>query len=166
MEQLQNDKIGLLPGRRILAVDDEQDVLEVIYEQLEDATLVSASTFETARDIIKRGDLDLVILDIMGVRGFELLEYSRKRQIPAVMLTAHALSPESFQKSIDKGAVSFLPKDQLYHLRELIEEILEDIDSGRTHWKKLIDRLGPRLKEMWGELWKEMKFPDNPYIRW
>ncbi len=159
-------KESLLKGRRILAVDDEQDVLEIIEEQLEEATLFTASTFEAAREAIKGGELDLVILDIMGVRGFELLEHSRRKHIPAVMLTAHALSPENFQKSIDHGAVSFLPKEQLANLNELVIEILEEVDSGRTHWERLIQRLGPRLKEMWGALWQQIKFPGDHNIRW
>ncbi len=165
MEQPQTGKTDLLTGRKILAVDDEPDVLEIISEQLDEADLISASTFETAKDLIKKGNLDLVILDIMGVRGFELLEYSRKHKIPAVMLTAHALSPENFQKSIDKGAVSFLPKDELYNLHELIEEIFDCLDSGQTHWTKLIHRLGPKLKELWGELWKKLKFPEETNIK-
>lgn len=166
MENSKDRKNASVSGRRILAVDDEQDVLEVIEEQLDEADLVTALTYEMARDLIRQGGLDLVILDIMGVRGFELLEQSRKHKIPAVMLTAHALNPESFQKSIDKGAVSFLPKEQLYNLRELIIEILDDVDSGRTHWKRLSQRLGPRLKEMWGQLWKGIKFPNDLNIRW
>ncbi len=165
MEKSPTGKTDLLSGRKILAVDDEQDVLEIISEQLDEANLISASTYETAKDLIKEGDLDLVILDIMGVRGFELLEYSRKRKIPVVMLTAHALSLENFQKSIDKGAVSFLPKDELYNLHELIEEILDCIDSGQTHWTKLINRLGPNLKQLWGDLWKKLKFPEETNTR-
>ena len=165
MEKSYSGKTDLLTGRKILAVDDELDVLEIISEQLDEADLISASTFETAKDLIKQGNLDLVILDIMGVRGFELLEYSRKHKIPVVMLTAHALSPENLQKSIDKGAVSFLPKDELYNLHELIEEILECLDSGQTHWTKLIHRLGPKLREVWGELWKKLKFPEETNIR-
>ena len=81
------------------------------------------------------------------------------------MLTAHALSLENFQKSIDKGAVSFLPKDELYNLHELIEEILDCIDSGQTHWTKLIHRLGPNLKQLWGDLWKKLKFPEETNIK-
>ena len=165
MEKSQTGKTDLLTGRKILAVDDEQDVLEIISEQLDEADLISASTYETAKVLIKEGDLDLVILDIMGVRGFELLEYSRKRKIPVVMLTAHALSLENFQKSIDKGAVSFLPKDELYNLHELIEEILDCIDSGQTHWTKLIHRLVPNRKQLWGDLWKKLKFPEETNIK-
>jgi DNA-binding response OmpR family regulator len=34
----------------------------------------------------------IAVLDIMGVRGCELLEIANKKDIPALMLTAHAIS--------------------------------------------------------------------------
>ena len=78
----------------------------------------------------------------MGVNGFELLDLATANKTPAVMLTAHALTPESFQKSIDKGAVSFLPKDELARLNELVAEILGEVqeeqnalaETGRKGW--------------------------------
>ncbi len=82
------------------------------------------------------------------------------------MLTAHALTPESFQKSIDRGAVSFLPKDELARLNELVAEILSEAQENRMHWPKLAERLGPKFKELWGELWNEIKFPPEPKIPW
>ena len=48
---------------------------------------------------------DIVILDIMGVNGFELLKTSVFRGFPTVMLTAHALTQEALKKSIKLGAV-------------------------------------------------------------
>ncbi len=155
-----------LSGKRILAVDDEPDVLAVISEQLESADVTTARDFQTARTHLEDQTYDLVILDIMGVRGFDLLEITRAKRLPAVMLTAHAMTPDSLQKSIDQGAVSFLPKDELARLTELIEEILGDVEGGRTHWPKLVDRLGPKFTELWGTLWDEIKFPQNPNISW
>ncbi len=55
---------------------------------------------------------DIVILDIMGVNGFDLLKVSVKRGFPTVMLTAYALTPEALEKAIRLGAVSFLPKEK------------------------------------------------------
>ena len=102
----------------------------------------------------------------MGVNGFELLDLATANKIPAVMLTAHALTPESFQKSIDRGAVSFLPKDELARLNELVAEILGEVQENRMHWPKLAERLGPKFKELWGELWNEIKFPPETKIPW
>ncbi|MCX5860785.1 MAG: response regulator [Deltaproteobacteria bacterium] len=156
----------ILKGKKILAVDDEQDVLSVIREELEACQLITAGDFDSARQYLKREPFDLVILDIMGVKGFDLLDIARSQRLPAVMLTAHAMTPNSFQKSIDKGAVSFLPKDELYRLDELIMEILEELGKGETHWYRLIERLGPRFKELWGQLWEEIKFPPESKITW
>lgn len=156
----------LLHGKRILAVDDEKDVLEIIQEQLAATALTVVSDFRSAEALLEEERFDLVILDIMGVRGFELLETATRNKTPAVMLTAHAMTPESLQKSIDLGAVSFLPKNELARLAELTQEILEGVQEGKTHWPRLIERLGPTFKEMWGQLWNEIRFPKDPGISW
>ena len=158
--------LEIIDGKKILAVDDEKDVLEVIQEQLETAHLTTATDFKTAKEFLGNEHFDLVILDIMGVNGFELLDLATANKIPAVMLTAHALTPESFQKSIDRGAVSFLPKDELARLNELVAEILGEVQENRMHWPKLAERLGPKFKELWGELWNEIKFPPETKIPW
>ncbi len=159
-------ELNLLSGKRILAVDDEKDVLEVIREELELCQVTTAEDFDTAKKLLETQSYDLIILDIMGVRGFDLLDIARVKRLPAVMLTAHAMTPESLQKSIDQGAVSFLPKEELSRLRELIAEIIEHVNAGKTHWQRLIERLGPRFKEMWGQVWEDIKFPPESRITW
>jgi DNA-binding NtrC family response regulator len=156
----------ILKGKVILAVDDEEDVLAVISEQLQPAVVHTAINFEEAKAQLKKEKYHLIILDIMGVRGFDLLEITGQMKTPTVMLTAHSMSPESFQKSIDFGAVSFLPKEELVRLREFVEEILEGVDRGETHWSKLSQRLGPRFRQLWGELWDEIRLPPDNKISW
>ncbi|MEW6114848.1 MAG: response regulator [Thermodesulfobacteriota bacterium] len=155
-----------LVGKRILAVDDEEDVLAVIKEQLEECEVTATVDYETARKHLEEGAFDLVMLDIMGVRGFDLLDLARRKRIPAVILTAHSLTPQSLQKAIDKGAYSFLPKEELSRLSELIEEILEDVERGETHWPRLIGRLSPRFRELWGQTWTEVRFPPDSKANW
>ena len=155
-----------LSAKRILAVDDEGDVLEVIEEQLTTCELTTAKDYNSAKELLQTGTYDLAVLDIMGVRGFDLLEIATRRRIPAVILTAHSMTPESLQKAIDKGAMSFLPKDELSRLSELVAEILGEVEQGRTHWAKLESRLGHRFKELWGEMWETIKFPRDPNISW
>ncbi len=156
----------IVGNKRILAVDDEADVLEVIEEQLEEVELITAQDFQSAKDLLERESFDLVILDIMGVRGFDLLEIASEKRLPSVMLTAHSMTPASLQKAIDKGAVSFLPKDELPRLSTLVAEILRDVERGRTHWATLIKRLGPKFKNLWGEAWDEIKLPRDSFTRW
>ncbi len=47
----------ILKGKRILAVDDEPDVLELMREQLPDCELTTAGNFETARELIRSTDM-------------------------------------------------------------------------------------------------------------
>ena len=78
-------------------MDDEPDVLAVIEEEIleacPDCKLDKASSYEEAVELMISWTYDLVILDIMGVRGFDLLELAVNRKFPVAMLTAHALSP-------------------------------------------------------------------------
>ncbi|MGD8961122.1 MAG: response regulator, partial [Desulfobacterales bacterium] len=85
----------LLDGKRVLAVDDEKDVLDTLVDLLPMCELVTASSFEKARELLESQQFDLVILDIMGVDGYGLLDMATRKNIPAVMLTAHAWSPDN-----------------------------------------------------------------------
>ena len=159
--------IKILEGKRILVVDDEPDILETVAEVLAPAQVVAIGTFDEARERIATETFDLVILDIMGVNGFALLDACHVRRQPAAMLTAHAVNVESLNLAVKLRAVSFLPKEQLNQLPEIVAEILEDLAKGQTHWKRLFQRLGPYFKEKLGVLWedddKNRKFPPAYY---
>jgi DNA-binding response OmpR family regulator len=103
--------LDILKGKSILAVDDEPDVLEVVEEALVHSRIVTAKDYDSARKLIETEHFDLVILDIMGVNGFELLELCTARGVSAAMLTARATDIRSINRSIRLGAVSFLPKE-------------------------------------------------------
>ena len=85
----------VLQGQKVLIVDDEPDILDLLTELLSTCMIDRASTFEEAKELLETEYYDIVVLDIMGVKGFELLEIANKRNIPALMLTAHALNEES-----------------------------------------------------------------------
>jgi CheY-like chemotaxis protein len=91
-------KESVLDGKRILAVDDEPDVLTVLEEEIlgscPNCTFDKATTYEEAAGKLRSGAYDLVILDIMGVRGFDLLALAVSNHLKAAMLTAHALLPK------------------------------------------------------------------------
>lgn len=142
-----------LSGKIILVVDDEADVLETVEEILDMAMVYKAKDYETALQYLLSYTFDLVILDIMGVNGFELLKTSVKRGFPTVMLTAYALSPEALEKSIRLGAVSFLPKEQMSTMREFLEDVV--LGGGKPIWKKLFDRMGSFFDKRFGPDWKQ-----------
>ena len=143
-----------LKGKTILAVDDEPDVLEVVSEMLDVCEVHQAKDFETGLHLMMKNNYDAVVLDIMGVKGFELLENAVSRGFPAVMLTAHAVTPEALKRSIELGAVCFLPKEMMTELKELLEEVV--LGGGkRLWWLKSLQKTGPYFDKKFGEGWKE-----------
>jgi CheY-like chemotaxis protein len=108
---------SILNGKLILAVDDEPDVLMVLEEEVLEAAprcqFDKATTYQEAVEKMASWTYDIVVLDIMGVRGFDLLKLAVNRNFPVAMLTAHSLSPESLKRSIEMGARAYLPKDKL-----------------------------------------------------
>jgi DNA-binding response OmpR family regulator len=146
----------LLNDKLILAVDDEEDVLAIIEEELSesaDVKLHLATTFETAQQYLQSYKYDLVILDIMGVRGFDLLKIAMEAQLPTVMLTAHAFTPEALKQSIESGARAYLPKEQLGALVPFLEDVLKL--NYTTGWKKALDKADRHFKRKFGSDWRK-----------
>ena len=148
-------KKTILKGKQILAVDDETDILELIDEELEEygVELDTATTYDEAVQKLDALTYDLAILDIMGVRGFELLEIAVKKNIPVVMLTAHAISSESLKKSIQLGARAYLPKDKLGSMVPFLEDVLEL--SYQSGWAKVFERLAGHFGSAFGPDWRQ-----------
>jgi len=134
---------SVVNGKKILAVDDECDVLKVLEEEIMDAcpdcTFDKAETFEQAAAFLETNVYDVVILDIMGVRGFDLLDIAVKKNLRVVMLTAHALNPGALKRSYEMKARAYLPKDKLGEIVPYLEDVLQnDYEAG---WKKLSKKL-------------------------
>ena len=142
-----------LKDKVILVVDDEPDVLETVGEELDMALLHKAGDYDTALQYLLSYTYDVVILDIMGVNGFELLKNAVSRGFPAVMLTAHAVTTDALKKSIKLGAISFLPKEKMSELREFLEDVV--LNGGKSIWIKLFDRFGAYFNKRFGPDWKE-----------
>jgi DNA-binding NtrC family response regulator len=142
-----------LKDKLVLVVDDEPDILESVEEELDMCILHKAADYETALQYLLSYTYDIVILDIMGVNGFELLQQSVSRGFPTVMLTAHALTPEALKKSIKLGAVSFLPKERMAELRSHLEDAV--LGTKKQAWQRLFDKLGGYFNKRFGPDWKE-----------
>jgi len=146
----------LLEGKKILIVDDEPDVLESLIELLDMCKIDTASTFEEGKRLLEDQDYDITILDIMGVQGFELLKIATGQKIPALMLTAHALSEESLKKSAEAGAAYFAPKDKMPEIESFVADVLEAMEKKKSPWVKWFDRLGGFYdKRFQGTDWRE-----------
>jgi CheY-like chemotaxis protein len=149
---------SILNGKRILAVDDEPDVLEVLEEEIlsyaPTCKIEKVTTYQEAAKKLETQDFDVVVLDIMGVRGFDLLEQAVKRNFKVAMLTAHSLNPESLKRSIEMGASAYLPKGKLGEVVPFLEDILESAD-GLSVWGRFMAKLEGYFSSRWGALWKK-----------
>lgn len=102
---------------RILVVDDEEDILELVRYNLfaQGYEVVTALTGEQALEAARSVDLDLMVLDLMlpGIDGLDvariLKEDSRTRNIPIVMLTAKGEEADVV-RGLELGADDYLTK--------------------------------------------------------
>jgi CheY-like chemotaxis protein len=150
-------KESFLDGKRILAVDDEPDVLAVLEEEILAAApkcrVDKATTYQEATERMISWTYDVVILDIMGVRGFDLLELAVSRNFPVVMLTAHALTPEALKRSFEMKARAYLPKEKLGEVVPFLEDVLRY--EYLPGWKLFFEKLKGFFTGRWGENWQK-----------
>ena len=146
---------NLLTGKRILAVDDEDDVLGFLETHLDQCKVETALSFEGGKKLLENKAYDAAILDIMGVDGLTLLEIARKRGIPAIMLTAHSVFAESLVRSIKLGANSFIPKDSLHEIDVFLKEIFVAQQKGIKKSGNWFARLSSHFDRTFGPGWKE-----------
>jgi DNA-binding NtrC family response regulator len=145
----------MLKGKRVLIVDDEPDVLELLTELLDMCKVDPASSFEGAKELLENNYYHIAVLDIMGVQGYELLEIANKREIPALMLTAHAISQEHLKKSIQKGASFYAPKDEINKIATFLADVLEAREKKKNVWAKWYERLSGFCDRRFGPDWKD-----------
>ena len=144
----------ILKGKKILAVDDEQDILETLEEILSDCNVQTATTFESARELLETEAYDAAILDIMGVRGFDLLEIATNKKVPALMLTAHGLNPDNLVGSIKIGAKSYIPKDKIGDIDIFLKEVFLAKEKGIESPGNWFSSLGSYFDDRFGHGWK------------
>ncbi|MCT4564696.1 MAG: response regulator transcription factor [Maledivibacter sp.] len=113
--------------RKILVVDDEHHILELIQFNLESNNF-DVATCDNGEDAVKfaqNGDIDLIILDLMlpGIDGIEVCRRIRNsdyRNIPIIMLTAKGEENDKI-KGLDIGADDYMTKP--FSIRELLARI-------------------------------------------
>jgi CheY-like chemotaxis protein len=148
---------SILNNKAILAVDDEVDVLSLLEEEILGAApkckFEKATTYEEAVKKLESQNYDVVILDIMGVRGFDLLELAVRKNLRVAMLTAHALTPEALKRSFEMKARAYLPKEKLGEIVPFLEDVLKY--EYLPGWKGLMKKLETYFKTRWGEYWQK-----------
>jgi CheY-like chemotaxis protein len=148
--------ITILDGKKVLVVDDEPDVLVVLKELLSMCDVTTASSFDQAKERLMSQPFDIAILDIMGVDGYGLLDIAKQKNIPAIMLTAHAFTPDNLVRSIKEGAVSYIPKEELTNIADFMADVLKAKAGGRDPWESWQQRLPASFFEKrWGAAWQD-----------
>ncbi len=150
---------SVLDQKKILAVDDERDILDALEEEItsscSDCVFDKATTYGEAVKLLQSKNYDLIILDIMGVRGFDLLDIAVKNNLKAIMLTAHALSPENLKRAYTMGARAYLPKEKLGEIVPFLEDAFKyDFESG---WKRAYEALRDMFTTLWGRDWEKLE---------
>ncbi|MFC2969014.1 response regulator transcription factor [Acidimangrovimonas pyrenivorans] len=102
--------------KKILLVDDDDDLREALSEQLvmtEDFDVIEAANGHGAMDQLKAGHYDLVILDVglPDTDGRELCRRMRKQGVkcPVLMLTGHDTDADTIL-GLDAGANDYVSK--------------------------------------------------------
>ncbi len=146
----------ILDGKKVLVVDDEPDILAVLKELLSMCDVTTASSFDEAKGLLESPDFDVAVLDIMGVNGYALLAIAKQRNIPAVMLTAHAFTPDNLVRSIKEGAVSYIPKEEIAKIADFLADVLEAEAKGKNPWERWQEKLPSSFFEKrWGAAWQD-----------
>ncbi len=146
---------NLLNGKRVLIVDDEPDVLESLEELLPMCYVEKAFSFGEARELLETQHFDIAILDIMGVEGYKLLEIANEKRIIAVMLTAHAFSPEETIRSYKGGAALYVPKEEMDQITTFLNDVLEAKQKGKSLWWRWLNRFASLYDKKFGPNWRD-----------
>jgi len=131
-----------MPKERILVVDDEEDILELVRFNLskEGYQAICAETGERAVEMARSEVPDLIVLDLMlpGMDGLEVTKFLKKdpetQHIPIVMLTAKG-EESDVVTGLELGADDYVtkpfsPKILLARIKAVLRRNLEDPPDG------------------------------------
>lgn len=141
----------------ILIVDDEEIVLTGLSENLEreDYRVSCAASGEEALDILGRGEVDLVLCDLVmeGMGGMEVLRRSRARRpdLPVIMITGYG-SMDNAIEALRLGASDYVqkpvnPEEVIHRMRSILDAaalrraMLQERQRAEERRRELYDRL-------------------------
>jgi len=125
VEPFEIEKNAEWRGPRILVVDDDAELCELVAEYLIPEGFQVDSVYDGVQGLDRSlsGEYSLVILDVMlpGIQGFEVLRQIRaKSRLPIIMLTARGEDVDRIV-GLEIGADDYLPKP--FNPRELVARI-------------------------------------------
>ena len=148
-----------MPNGKILVVDDEEDILELIRFSLyrEGFNVVCAASGEQALDLVKSQKIDLIVLDLMlpGIDGLHVAQvlqnHPRNKQIPIIMLTAKT-SESDVVAGLETGAEDYIlkpfsPRILIARVRTVLRRKKKQIspEDDVLCWEELTVNMGKRI---------------------
>ena len=123
-------------GKTVLSVDDDEGMRDTLTAILKRKYLIlPAATGEEGLAILKRQDVDLILLDVRlpGISGLELLTIVRENYSLVEVIMVSALSEvEVAVTAMKQGAYHYITKEFDYDgLRSLVRNALERQDLSR-----------------------------------
>ncbi len=134
-----------MPKVKILIVDDEKNIREVIkeYATLENYEVMEADNGSKALELLNNNKFDLMILDIMMpiMDGFTLLNsIPKEKKIPTIILSARddeIDKLEGFDRGIDDYLCKpFSPRELMARVKAIIKRTKGEVDS--YYYDKLV----------------------------
>lgn len=130
---LKGDDLFASPSRKILIVDDEKEIRELVREtvMIDDFEILEADTGDTAYDMILKEHPDLIILDVKMPGKMDGVSLTQKiktdpnmRNIPVILLTAVPVDLEQDSR-LNPDAIfykPFSPMDLLDRISDMFGE--------------------------------------------
>jgi CheY-like chemotaxis protein len=142
--------LNVLAEKKILLVDDDRVVCQLLVEDItrSGCSVETAHTFDAARAALEKNAYDAAVIDVMGVRGFDLVtEYARK--VPCIVLTARARRPEDLLRAQRAGAALYVPKLDIGRLDVYLAKV---ISAAEPLWPWLFEFYD--FKAWFGDEWQ------------
>ena len=134
---------SILNGKKILAVDEEPDILTILEEKIinccPNCLVYKATTYEATIKKIHSEFYDLVILDIMNACGFDLLEAASNKGLNTAVLTTQSLNSDILKHAFNSGALAYLPREKIGDIAIFLENDLGYIFLPK--WKNFTEKL-------------------------
>ncbi len=157
-------------GKKILIVDDEYEVVEVVKKMLQSGgyTVIAAHSGEECLQQLQKEKIDLILLDILMPRidGWETLKKIKSNEkwkdIPVSILTALPLTPDDTKDKPINLIENYIVKP---FSKKILVQKIEDILERETEIQKMYEKIRKEVGEEYAEEYKKLSFAVNRHRR-